>query len=136
MNFENRTQLLELAKWTRIVAMLTYFLFACYLIYCLFVLKRLLRLSDSVNDLGILLGFLNVYYLLSGLLVVILISLPVMRLFQFSSSLERAVILDDEDLLNRAFSKLKTAFKFLGMSLLVISLITAVIGCWWISVAI
>jgi hypothetical protein len=134
MNFENRTQLFEIAKWTRIVSLLTYFLFGSYLIYCLFVLKRLLRLSDSVNDLGILLGFLNVYYLLAGLLVVLLFIVPVTRLFQFSGSLERAALTDDEMILNRALSKLKSAFKFYGISLLALSLVAAILGCWWLSV--
>lgn len=134
MNFINRNHLLQLAKWSRMVAILCYFLSGMYIVYFLFVLKRLFRLSDSVNDLGILLGFLNIYYLLGGALLVLIFLFPTIRLYQFSGYLERSALENDEELLNKALATLKLAFRFTAFSLTVLAIIAAIAGCWWLSV--
>lgn len=136
MNFINRNHLLQLAKWSRMVAILNYFLSGMYILYFLFVLKRLFRLSNSVNDMGILLGFLNVYYLLGGVLLVLIFLYPNTRLYRFSGYLERSALENDEEMLNRALATLKLAFRFSAFSLTVIAIVAAIAGCWWLSVGI
>ncbi|MFM6975763.1 MAG: hypothetical protein ACKOW2_02805 [Sphingobacteriaceae bacterium] len=134
METGTKLNLMALAKWAKVFSIIIFCLFGAYLMYALFVFKKMYDLVGSMNNMSIFTGFVNIIFMLLGLLCVIILIFPTSWLHQFGKLGQRAALLNDETIAEQALHKLKMVFRFCSICLLAASFIITLFTAWWMLV--
>jgi hypothetical protein len=108
----------EAAKWTGFLAIIGFIGIGLMVIGALFFGTILASLGGAGAGLGGAVGggFITVIYLL----VAALYFFPVYYMYKFSVNMKRALQMNDEDTLTKAFEYLKSHYKFIGILTIVL----------------
>ncbi|WP_298427449.1 hypothetical protein [uncultured Kordia sp.] len=120
LNEQSKKFLRETAKWTFILSILGFILIGLFLLIAIFFIVMYAALNENVSPLvasGMSVEFVAIVYFV----LAVLYFFPVMYLYRFSRRMKSALLEKSTDGLTRAFSSLKSHYKFIGI--LVLSLV-------------
>ena len=113
---QGQTFLQETAKWAKILAIIG--LISCALMVLIaFFMGTFLSMMPGTEEIPVG-GF---GFLLSALYLIIaaLYAYPIWKIFQFSSKSKKAILNQDSYMLTEAMGELKSAYKFIGILMLI-----------------
>ncbi len=128
LDYANRTNLSEAAKWAKFLAILGFIMCGILFIMAFFIGSILTAISGigNLSGMGELEGSpgpsffqgatLTIFYILIALLYV----LPCLFLYRFADKMQTAIKTEDPTALNLSFQNLKSLFKFMGILTIVV----------------
>jgi hypothetical protein len=117
MSDERKAYLLETSKWGKFLAIIG-FIGAIFIIGLgiIFLFAAGALGMDNLSRIGFPTSILSIVYILIGLVYFF----PAKYLYDFSNQMRAGLITGDEDKITTAFGKLKSMFKFFGISTIVV----------------
>lgn len=115
INEEIKSYLVEIAKWTRLLAIVGYIGIGLLIVIAFFTSAFFAMIPVSDMEQLPMSLFSTIYFLMAGLYF-----FPVNYLFQFSKNLSQSLNGDETASLTDAFRNLKSHYKFIGVFAIVI----------------
>lgn len=117
LNESSKKFLRETAKWAFILSIIGFILIGLFVFVAVFFVVMFSALNTNTNPLygGLSGGFIAIVYFVMA----ILYFFPVMYLYRFSRRMKSALVEKSTDDLTRAFSSLKSHYKFMGITVLI-----------------
>ena len=113
INGQSHTHLLEIAKWARFLSILGFFLMGLVIVCLLYML--VIR--------GSVFGAETFQFFITFGIILLLYFFPTFKLFNFSVNALQALNMGSDQQLSTAFGELKSLFRFVGVSTMVILII-------------
>lgn len=117
LNESSKKFLRETAKWAFILSIIGFVVIGLFLLIAIFFIVMYSALNSNVNTFvaqGMSVEVVSITYFVLALLYFF----PVMYLYRFSRRMKSALVEKSTDGLTRAFSSLKSHYKFIGIAVL------------------
>ena len=109
-NMEITSYLMEASKWGHFLAIVGYVMMGLLVLLAIVMMFAMSVVSEVAHTKFPLWMLGLVYILLAGIYYI-----PITYLYKFSSQMQKAIQMQNEDLLTSGFQNLKSLFKFMGI---------------------